>query len=111
MNEIKEKYDITLNIQKEYISFQEFYNDNKNDIFKSFLKLFYLMEKKYDKNEFTLCINWKIINSDISTEYVYDRSSIDMLKDILLLYFEEIEEYEICSEILILYNQLKNVKN
>lgn len=105
----EKNYDILLTIDNEYGTFEEFYTDNQYEIFKKFIDLFKMMSGS-KKNIFSLCISWKVKNTEINTEYQYDRTSIIMLKDVLLPYFEEIEEYEICADILKLYNTLSNEK-
>lgn len=102
------QYDVILNIENEYDSFLEFYTDNKKNIFLNFIELFKQMNNIHNKNLFSLCINWKINDLVMSTDFTYDKTCIYMLNDIILPFFEDLEEYETCSDILNLYNQLKN---
>lgn len=105
---IEQKKDITLIIEKEYQTFNEFYSENKCDIFSAFLDLFQIMDKERERNEFVLEVVWKIKKSTITTEYQYDRNSTHLLEEVLLPYFEEIEDYETCQLILKLNENLKN---
>ena len=110
MDVITDKHDIELTIDKTYSNFEDFYSENKYGIFVGFLELFYEMENIPEQDMFSLIINWKINDSNVHTEYQYDRSAINMLTDFLLPYFEQLEEYEMCSEIKELYTRLHEIK-
>lgn len=107
VNEEHDKYDIVLNVDIIYDTFNDFYNENKYNIYKKFIELFRIMSKS-KKQKFTICINWNIKDATINTEYQYDKSCIDVLNEVLLPYFLELEEYETCGEIKKLYDKLNN---
>ena len=54
----------------------------------------------------SLTISAKIENIDWSTELTFNRNEIHILKKDLMGYFEDIEDYETCSQIISLSKNL-----
>jgi len=74
-------------------------------IYKSIIDIF-LEFKKTRKKTLTLNISAKIKGMDWDTEFTFNRDETIVLKRDVLPYFEDIEDYESCSEILNLYKDL-----
>jgi protein-arginine kinase activator protein McsA len=89
---------IKLKLDNNYDSFSEFYDDNKELIYKSVIKIFqeFLTSKQ---ERLTLSIDTKINNIDWGTDFIFTiQQKITLSRD-LLPYFMSIEDYETCVEI------------
>ena len=94
-----------LKIEGNYGEFKDFYDGNKEVIYKSIIELFNEF-KKSRKRTLTLCIEAKIKGLDWDTEFNFTKKESFILKRDVMPYFEEIEDYETCGEIINLHNQL-----
>jgi hypothetical protein len=94
-----------LKITGKYQDFKDFYDENKGTIYKSIIEI-YTEFKKSKKQKLTLNISAEIKGLEWDTEFNFDRSETFVLKRDVLPYFEEIEDYETCKEILNLHNEL-----
>jgi hypothetical protein len=101
----KQSYFKELFIEGRYKDFNDFYDENKLIIYKSIIDIF-LEFKKTNKKTLTLNISAKIKGMDWDTEFTFNRNETIVLKRDVLPYFEDIEDYESCSEILNLYKDL-----
>lgn len=101
----KQRYFKELFIEGRYKDFNDFYDENKLVIYKSIIDIF-LEFKKTRKKTLTLNISAKIKGLDWDTEFTFNRDETIVLKRDVLPYFEDIEDYESCSEILNLYKDL-----
>lgn len=102
-------YDIILNIDVKYSSLEDFQETNKRAIFLNFIEIFRKMTV-IEKPIISLCIIWNTDVIVMKTTYQIDKSDINILNEILLPYFLDIEDYETCSEIKILYEKLYESK-
>lgn len=98
---------IDLVFENNYEDFKDFYDENKNLIYKSILEIFKGFTKTRKKS-LTLHLSAKIKEYDWDTEFNFSRNEIIVLKRDLMPYFEEIEDYETCNEIKNLYRQFSN---
>lgn len=101
----KQTYFKELFIEGRYKDFNDFYDENKLVIYKSIIDIF-LEFKRTRKKTLTLNISAKIKGLDWDTEFTFNRDETIVLKRDVLPYFEDIEDYESCSEILNLYKDL-----
>lgn len=101
----KQNYFKELFLEGRYKDFNDFYDENKLVIYKSIIDIF-LEFKKTRKKTLTLNISAKIKGLDWDTEFTFNRDETIVLKRDVLPYFEDIEDYESCSEILNLYKDL-----
>jgi hypothetical protein len=90
---------------KKFKSYHDFHNENKENIYKSIIDLFSEFKKVKNKS-LSIIINAKIENIDWTTELNFNRNEIHILKKDLMSYFEEIEDYETCSQIISLSKTL-----
>ena len=102
-------YDITLNIYVKYSGLEDFLETNKRTIFLNFIEIFRKMTV-IEKPIISLCIIWNTDEIVMKTTYQVDKSDINILNEILLPYFLDIEDYETCSEIKLLYEKLYESK-
>jgi len=91
--------------KEKYKSYHEFHNENRETIYKSIVGLFSEFQKIKNKN-LSITIDAKIENIDWTTEIIFNRNEVGVLKKDLIGYFEEIEDYEMCSKIKYLYKTL-----
>jgi hypothetical protein len=94
-----------LNISGNYDDFKDFYDTNKELIYKSIIELFSEF-KKTRKKTLTLCVAARIKGLEWDTEFNFERNETIVLKRDVMPYFEEIEDYETCGEIINLHNEL-----
>jgi len=91
--------------KKKYKSYHEFHNENRETIYKSIVELFSEFQKVRNIT-LSITINAKIENIDWTTELMFNRNEVGILKKDLMEYFEDIEDYETCSTIKYLYRTL-----
>ncbi len=94
-----------LSFEGRYIDFTDFYDENKTEIYKAIIELFAEF-KKSRKKSLNLQISAKIRGLDWDTEFTFKRDeTINLTRDVMP-YFENMEDYETCSEIVSLNKDL-----
>ena len=101
----KQKPYIKLEIEENYKDFNDFYQTNKDTIYKNIVALFRGLTKT-KKKYLKLLIHSQIDEFTWGTEFIFDKSQKDLLMNDILPYFEENEEYEVCAEIVDIYQIL-----
>jgi hypothetical protein len=96
-----------LNFDGRYNDFNDFYGENKTEIYKSIIEIFAEF-KKTKKKSLNLQISAKIKGLDWDTEFNFKRDETIILTRDVMPYFENIEDYETCSEIFSLNKELTN---
>lgn len=96
-----------LSFEGSYNDFTDFYDENKIEIYKSIIDLFSEF-KNNNKKSLNLRISAKIKGLDWDTEFNFKRNETIILTRDVMPFFEKIEEYEICTEILSLNKDLTN---
>lgn len=104
MDRIKVGYFKVLEYKTEYNSYDEFYNDNKTEIYETIVSMF----EKFNTStkdiltmNITVTIDGIFWNSDVS----FTRDQYFVLKRDILPYFEENEDYEMCERIMKIHKQ------
>jgi len=96
-------------LKQDYKSFGDFYNVNKELIYRTLANLFKSLKRK-DKNNVTLVLGAKINGLQWETELKFKRQeSIVLVRDILP-FFETNEDYETCGEITDTYNKIIQIQ-
>lgn len=96
-----------LEIKGKYNEFKDFYDVNKGLIYKSIIEVFKGF-KTSKKKTLSLYVSAKIKDLEWDTEFNFSRNETIVLKRDLMPYFEENEDYETCSEIILLHKDLTN---
>ena len=96
-----------LNFDGRYNDFNDFYSENKTEIYKTIIEIFAEF-KKTKKKSLNLQISAKIKGLDWDTEFNFKRDETIILTRDVMPYFENIEDYETCSEIFSLNKELTN---
>ena len=97
-------------LKQDYKSFGDFYNVNKELIYRTLANLFKSLKRK-DKNNVTLVLGAKINGLQWETELKFKRQeSIVLVRDILP-FFETNEDYETCGEITDTYNIIIKIQS
>jgi hypothetical protein len=105
MPKIKVFKELTFPIK--YKSYSDFHTENKEEIYKTIIDLF--KEFKVVKNKtLSFLISANIENIEWKTELSFNRDELFLLKKDVMPYFEEIEDYETCSEIISITKNLTN---
>jgi len=94
-----------LKIDGRYNEFKDFYDRNKELIYKSIIELFEGF-KTSRKKSLKLYISANIKGLEWDTEFNFHRDETIVLKRDVMPYFEEIEDYETCGEIISLHKEL-----
>lgn len=89
----------------EFLEFKDFYDENKETIYRSIIKLFEEF-KKTKKKTLTLFISAKIQGLEWDTEFNFTKNESIILKRDLMPYFEDKEDYETCGDIINLHKEL-----
>lgn len=93
--------------KKKFKSYGQFHSENKEKIYKTIIDLF--KEFNVVKNKtLSMTISANIENIEWNTELIFNRDESYILKKDVMPYFEEIEDYETCSEIINLSKSLTN---
>lgn len=96
---------LDLVFSKNYEDFKDFYDENKDEIYKSILKLFNgFIDTK--RKKLTLHLSARIKDLDWDTEFTFHKEESIVLKRDLMPYFESIEDYETCNDIKNLYKKI-----
>lgn len=101
---------IKIEIGENYKDFYDFYQNNKEQIYKNIINLFKGLTKTR-KKYLKLLVHSKIDGFTLGTEFVFDKSQKLILMNDILPYFEEREDYEICADIVQLYNSIDKKKS
>jgi hypothetical protein len=88
-----------------YEDFKDFYDENKETIYKSIIEVFQGF-KNSRKRTLSLYISAKIKGLEWDTEFNFKKEESIILKRDLMPYFESHEDYETCSEIISLHKDL-----
>lgn len=94
-----------LKIKGNYNDFNDFYDENKELIYKSIIELFHEF-KKTRKQTLTLYVSANIKGLEWDTEFNFTKNELFVLKRDLMPFFEDNEDYETCSEIISLSKDL-----
>lgn len=94
-------------IKGKYNDFKDFYDENKETIYKSIIEVFQGF-KNSRKKTLSLYISAKIKGLEWDTEFNFKKEESIILKRDLMPYFESNEDYETCSEIISLTKDLTN---
>lgn len=96
---------IKMEIGENYKDFNDFYQTNKEEIYKNIINLFKGLTKT-KKRYLKLLVHSKIEGFIWGTEFVFDKTQKQILMNDILPFFEDREEYEVCSEIVKVYNSI-----
>jgi hypothetical protein len=105
MKNVKSKPHKELIINGKYPEFGDFYDENKELIYKSIVDVFDGF-KTSRKKVLNLYIWSRIQGLEWDTEFNFTRKDTIVLTRDILPYFENIEDYEMCDKILKLYKEL-----
>jgi hypothetical protein len=96
---------ITLEIEKNYSDFRTFYKETKEIVYR---KLVDAYEDVTKSDDITLTIIGHIDGQPFETDFNNFKSNLELLKTVINPFFEEIEDYEICSRIVKICQNLQN---
>lgn len=94
-----------LSFKNDYSSYYEFAEDTKKYIYNSIYNIFQKL-KSNKENELKLTISAKIEGCEWNTDLNFSRQDIIVIKRDLIPYYEKNEDYEMCSNLKNLYNEL-----
>lgn len=91
--------------EKNFDSYKDFHMETRECIYRSIINIFE-ESKKIKRTTLSLLITANIENVEWETQLNFNKKEINNLKDELMSYFENIEDYETCSQIISLSNDL-----
>lgn len=94
-----------LKYTKKYNSFEEFYSENKPEIYKTIVDVFEEF-KNTEKKVITISLSALISGINWDTDFGFTKDQYFVMKRDILPYFEEHEDYEMCGRILKLDKEL-----
>jgi len=89
---------ITLTIEGNYKDFKDFYDNNKEVIYRGIVETFEGM-KTDRRKKLTLLVLGKICDFEWDTEFHFSKTDTKTLLRDVMPFFEQIEDYETCFEI------------
>jgi hypothetical protein len=96
-------------LKQDYKNFSDFYNINKESIYRTLANLFKSLKRR-DKQVVILVLGAKINGLQWETELKFKRQeSVVLVRDILP-FFEQNEDYETCGEITETYNKILEIQ-
>lgn len=97
---------ITLNIEETHDDFRKFYDNSKPVIFKTIIECFNILLTNPRKKKISLVVIGRISGYNWDTEFTFYKDDKQTLLRDVLPFFEQIEDYETCSEIINLHREL-----
>lgn len=97
---------LKLRIEENHVDFKNFYDTNKPIIFNKIIECFNILIKNPNRENIKLLIVGKISGFDWDTEFIFHKNDQQTLIKDILPFFEQIEDYETCSEIIKLHKEL-----
>lgn len=88
-----------LRYEKSFSDFNEFYDENKTEIYKTIVELFENFSKTRKKTQYIL-ISAKILDIEWETDLSFNKDEHFLLYRDVLPYFEKIEDYEMCGKVI-----------
>jgi len=92
-----------LSFNESYDDFDSFMDDNRESIYRTILRSFIEL-KEYDS--VTINIHGFIADGEVKSVLNYTKENSNILIDVINPYFENIEEYETCTVVMKIYNEL-----
>jgi hypothetical protein len=92
----------TINFDEEYDDFTSFLNDAKDTIYRATYKAF--NDLRLGIETVQIVVQAHVDETDFESVLEYTESDADVLKDVIIPYFEQKEDYETCSKILAIYS-------
>lgn len=103
----KKDSSIALVIENNYSNFQEFYKNEKRQIYNKIIDIYEnTLKENIDCQK--LIVIGKIDGCTFDTDFEINKDNQYLLTDVIIPYFEKNEEYEICKKILELHSELIN---
>jgi hypothetical protein len=93
----------TLIIETEYADFGTFMEETRDPVYRTILEAFKELLKKDRVN---VIVQASVDNAEFESDLEFTRNSINLLDEIVIPYFESIEDYETCNEVLKLQKKL-----
>jgi len=89
-----------------YRDFQDFYDINKETIYKSIVEIFENFKETKKAEELSLRVAARIKGLEWDTKFDFKRTESIVLTRDIIPYFEQIEDYETCCQIYKLHKDL-----
>ena len=88
--------------EKNYSNFHEFYNECEEKIYRKMIDVYEKL-KSEDIKQKNLIFTASVDGFIFDTAFLLDSTNPSLLKEVIIPFFEDREDYETCSKILSLY--------
>ena len=96
---------LTLSFKDTYADYGTFMEASRDSINRTILRAFNELKEKDTVKINVLAI---VENTEFESELEFTKSNLDILTDVVNPYFEEIEEYEKCTEVMKILSELQD---
>jgi len=96
----------TISFKDHFEDYKTFMDETRDPIYRTILSAF---ESLKEKERVSVSVKAKVDNTEFESELEFTKSNLDILTDVINPYFEGIEDYESCGEVMKVLNQLKDV--
>ncbi len=108
-NPKKKKAFKEVSFREEYPDFKSFYDTNKEEIYRNIIEVFRGFTSSRRKI-LELHVSATIDGFEWKTDFNFHRYDLQPLKKDIMPFFEDIEDYEACSDIINIHKQLTSKK-
>ena len=106
---INENSIININLDKTYASSEEFWSENESTIYSKIIDIFERFSLSDENGILGITVSTKIDGDSQKIYFGFEKHQPQILIELLMPYYIEREEYEICAKIRDLYNNFKSL--
>jgi hypothetical protein len=103
MNEKLITSGLTLKFETIYDDYGTFMEETRDPIYRTILKAF---KKLKDREKVSVNVFALVEKLEFESELEFTKENLNILTDVINPYFESLEEYEICAEIIKIHSEL-----
>ena len=94
---------LTLKFKTVYDDYGTFMEETRDPIYRTILKAF---KKLKDRNKVSVNVFAMVEELEFESELEFTKENLNILIDVIIPYFEDREEYEICAEVMKIHSEL-----
>ena len=94
---------LTIKFKSIYTDYETFMNETRDPIYRTILAAFQSLK---EKDSVTVNVFAEVEKTEFESNLEFTISNIDILTDVINPYFESIEDYESCSEVMKILSEL-----
>ena len=94
---------LTINFKSTYDDYKTFMDETRDPIYRTILTAF---KELKEKDRVVVNVFAKVEKTEFESNLEFTKSNLDILTDVINPYFESIEDYESCSEVMTILSEL-----